>query len=79
MCTTHDVKLDKSELKDPSLTVTKNDDNSESVTIDLSKIKGSKLGNTGHYVIMYTCNVCEHRQARTFTKGAYHKGVVLVR
>mmetsp|Transcript_39502 Transcript_39502/g.45363 ORF Transcript_39502/g.45363 Transcript_39502/m.45363 type:complete len:87 (+) Transcript_39502:298-558(+) len=28
---------------------------------------------------MYTCNVCQHRQARTFTKGAYHKGVVIIR
>ena len=51
----------------------------EKVTVDLSKIRGAKMGNTGLYMIMYTCNVCQHRQARTFTKGAYHHGVVIVR
>ncbi len=30
-------------------------------------------------MIMYTCGVCEHRQARTFSKDSYTKGVVLLR
>lgn len=28
---------------------------------------------------MFTCGKCEHKMARTFTKDAYHKGVVLIR
>jgi len=28
---------------------------------------------------MFTCNVCQHRQARTFSKDAYELGVVLIR
>ena len=30
-------------------------------------------------MIMFTCNVCQHRQARTFSKDAYEVGVVLIR
>ena len=51
----------------------------EEKDIDLSKVKGAKEGNSGLYMIMYTCGVCEHRQARTFTKDGYHKGVVIIR
>ena len=51
----------------------------EKITVDLSKVRGAKMGNTGQYLIMYTWNVCQHRQMRTFTKGAYHHGVVIVR
>jgi len=28
---------------------------------------------------MFTCNVCQNRQARTFSKDAYEVGVVLIR
>ncbi len=28
---------------------------------------------------MFTCGQCNHKQIRSFTKTAYHKGVVLVR
>ena len=27
----------------------------------------------------YTCGVCDHKQARTFSKHSYEKGVVLIR
>ena len=30
-------------------------------------------------MIMFTCNVCKNRQARTFSKDAYENGVVLIR
>ena len=30
-------------------------------------------------MIMFTCNVCQNRQARTFSKDAYEVGVVLIR
>lgn len=30
-------------------------------------------------MIMFTCNVCQHRQGRTFGKDAYENGVVLIR
>lgn len=28
---------------------------------------------------MFTCSPCGNKMARTFTKDAYHKGVVLIR
>lgn len=33
----------------------------------------------GRYAIVYTCEVCELRSAKTFSKHAYTKGVVLIR
>lgn len=34
---------------------------------------------TGRYVIAYTCKVCRSRETKSFSKTAYHKGVVLVK
>lgn len=42
------------------------------------ELKGATTGNSGLYMISYTCGVCETRQSRTFTKNAYHKGVVII-
>ncbi len=48
-------------------------------TIDFSKIKGTKSTEGGKYLIMYTCKVCNNKSARTFSKDAYQKGVVIIR
>lgn len=45
----------------------------------MNKVKGNTLGGTGIYMMMYTWNVWQTKQARKFTKGAYHGGVVLIR
>ena len=41
-------------------------------------------GNRGNeqeplYLLAFTCTVCEAKQTRTFTRRAYHQGVVLIR
>lgn len=33
----------------------------------------------GRLAIVYTCEVCERRSAKTFSKHAYAKGIVLIR
>jgi len=41
-------------------------------------VKGATLGDTNRYVLMCTCNVCQNKIIKTFTKKAYHNGVVIV-
>ena len=46
----------------------------------LSNIKGAKNNIHGElYVLMFTCTKCETKSIRSFTKVAYHEGVVLIR
>lgn len=40
---------------------------------------GTTLGNSGIYAMFFTCNKCNTRAGKTFTKKAYHTGVVLIR
>ena len=56
------------------------ENNSWSYEFDESEIKGISYSSaSGNYIIIYTCKVCETRQSRSFTKNAYHTGVVIVR
>ena len=44
-----------------------------------TQIKGVPAHPGGNYLIAYTCGPCGQRQTRSFSKQAYHKGVVVVR
>ena len=49
---------------------------------DLNDISGIKMRDqtkSGLLMMMYTCGVCNTKQARTFSKDSYNKGVVIVR
>jgi protein import protein ZIM17 len=45
----------------------------------MDKVPGVKAENGELYVLSFTCNQCQTRSIRSFTKHAYHKGVVMVR
>jgi len=45
----------------------------------LSKIKGVKNNTQGLYAMFFTCNKCNTRGSKTFSKDSYHSGVVLIR
>jgi hypothetical protein len=49
------------------------------IIVDTKDIKGPTRNRKGLLMIMFTCNVCQHRQGRTFSKDAYEVGVVLIR
>ena len=51
-------------------------DGALSYEISGDSIGGASMGKSGLYMISFTCNVCEHRQSKTFTKQSYHNGVV---
>jgi len=42
------------------------------------EVKGTVLGDEDRYVMMMTCSVCNHKMNKTFTKKAYHTGVVII-
>jgi hypothetical protein len=42
-------------------------------------IKGVKNSPDGLYALYFTCNICKTQDAKTFSKRAYHDGVVLIR
>ena len=60
---------------------TAEDDKSSKVSykFDADQIKGTTRGRGGLLLMAYTCAKCETKQARTFSKESYEKGVVLVR
>ena len=49
------------------------------IVVNVNDIKGKKFDAHGLLLMAYTCNVCQAKQARTFSKYAYKKGVVLIR
>ncbi len=46
--------------------------------IDQSQVKGTHLGDSGIFMMGYTCNVCDTKSVVKFTKDAYNYGVVIV-
>ena len=67
------------EINDKNITLNEGQ-NAWSYELSNDKIKGIKYNPiVGNYVMMYTCGVCQHRQSRSFSKSAYHEGVVIVR
>jgi len=42
-------------------------------------VPGVKTGQGGLYAIFYTCKVCNVRSGKTFSKKAYHEGIVVVK
>lgn len=45
----------------------------------MDRVPGVKADNGELYVLSFTCTKCDTKSIRSFTKHAYHKGVVLVR
>lgn len=45
----------------------------------LDRVQGVKAESGEMYILKFTCNKCETQSIRSFTKHAYHKGVVMVR
>lgn len=45
----------------------------------MDRVPGVKADNGELYVLSFTCTKCDTQSIRSFTKHAYHKGVVLVR
>lgn len=45
----------------------------------MDRVPGVKADNGEMYILSFTCTKCETKSIRSFTKHAYHKGVVLVR
>jgi protein import protein ZIM17 len=43
------------------------------------RVQGVKAESGEMYILKFTCNKCETQSIRSFTKHAYHKGVVMVR
>jgi len=51
----------------------------KTISYDLGKtVKGATLGDTHRYVLMCTCSICGNKIVKTFTKKAYHSGVVII-
>lgn len=50
-----------------------------SYTFNADEIKGTTRGKGGLLLMAFTCGKCETKQARTFSKDSYTKGVVLLR
>lgn len=48
------------------------------IVIVPDEVKGATLGDSDRYIMMFTCEVCNHKMTKTFTKKSYHTGVVII-
>ncbi|CAD7961409.1 unnamed protein product [Amoebophrya sp. A25] len=44
--------------------------------LNLDNVPGTR--ETDAYIMVYTCDVCKHREAKKISKTSYHKGIVIV-
>mgnify|MGYP002635602353 CR=1 FL=1 len=63
----------------PEDPTTSTEEKKVSYTFDADDIKGNTRGKGGTLLMAFTCTVCDTKQARTFNKDSYTKGVVLLR
>lgn len=63
----------------PFCSVTKIESHIAEGAASFEEVKGTKAGKDGIYALMLTCAPCGNKMTRTFTKRAYHHGVVLIR
>lgn len=68
-----------SDNKQPEPVAATGDKPKVSYTFNAEDIKGTTRGTGGLLLMAYTCSKCETKQARTFSKDSYTKGVVLLR
>lgn len=46
---------------------------------EVMKLPGVKTHQSGLYAMFFTCNKCNTRGGKTFSKDSYNKGVVIIR
>ena len=51
---------------------------SSSLSSSANTIKGIKSPTMHNYIINFTCGKCDNKILRSFTKHAYHKGIVII-
>jgi mitochondrial protein import protein ZIM17 len=60
-------------------TLLRNHSNKSDLWKEVMSLPGVKHHQSGLYAMFFTCNKCQTRAGRTFSKDSYTKGVVLIR
>ena len=50
----------------------------ERIQVNLNDIKGTRTSDSGYMVLTFTCNKCETRNTKKFSKKSYTEGIVLI-